>query len=32
MPHLTALAVLVGFSPFAMIGGRLLQRSRLTRG
>ena len=32
LPHLSALAVLIGFSPFAMIGGRLLQRVRLTRG
>jgi hypothetical protein len=32
VPQLTALAVLVGFSPFALIGGRLLQRARLSRG
>lgn len=31
LPRLSAVAVLVGFSPFAMIGVRLLQRSRLTR-
>ena len=29
LPHLSALAVLVGFSPFAMVGVRLLQRARL---
>lgn len=32
MPQLSALAVLFGFSPFAMIGARLLQRARLVRG
>jgi hypothetical protein len=31
MPQLSAVAVLVGFSPFAMIGGRLLQRATLAR-
>jgi hypothetical protein len=31
LPHLSALAVLVGFSPFAMIGARLLGRVRIAR-
>jgi membrane protein implicated in regulation of membrane protease activity len=31
LPHLSALAVLIGFSPFAMVGARLVQRVRLTR-
>lgn len=31
MPQLTGLAVLVGFSPFALVGLRLVQRLRLTR-
>jgi hypothetical protein len=31
MPQLTALWILVGFSPFALIGLRLVQRLRLTR-
>jgi hypothetical protein len=31
MPHLSALAVGIGFSPFAMIGVRLLQRVGLSR-
>jgi hypothetical protein len=31
LPHVSALAVLVGFSPFAMIGLRLAQRTRLER-
>jgi hypothetical protein len=32
LPHLSAVAVAIGFSPFAMIGVRLLQRVGLTRG
>ena len=32
LPVLAAAAVLVGFSPFALIGVRLLQRARLVRG
>lgn len=31
MPQLTALAVLLGFSPFALVGIRLVQRLRVTR-
>ena len=31
MPQLTAGAVLLGFSPFALVGLRLVQRLRLTR-
>lgn len=31
LPHVSAVAVLVGFTPFAMVGLRLLRRGRLSR-